>query len=49
MLGHEPFRVVTPTPGSLRHNALKAEFAGLGEHDCALDGERCTEQDSRRR
>ena len=45
MLGHEPFRVVTP-PGSLRHNALKAEFAGLGERDCALGGERFAEQNS---
>jgi hypothetical protein len=31
---------------SLRHDALKAELAGLGEHDRAFGGERLAEQDA---
>jgi hypothetical protein len=30
----------------LRHDALEAQFAGLGEHDRALGGERFAEQDA---
>jgi hypothetical protein len=30
----------------LRHDALEAQFAGLGEHDRALGDERFAEQDA---
>lgn len=49
VLGLEPiaaFPALVKAAQSLRHDALKAEFTGFGEHNLALGGERFIDQDS---